>query len=218
MAKPKVSIFWDNSNMFIPAKYVANRKERGFAEQDIRIHFDKLYDLARGGREVQSAVCVGSVPLDLQSVWRRIEDVGVVVELYERGQDSHTEQGIDSCLQVHMLRALADVQQPGVAVLLTGDGAGYETGVGFHADLERMFNRGWGIEVLSWGGVCDKRLKKWASEVGAYIDLEDYYDSITFLVGTRYAKPINMTHRRFATPKPPAPGQSSVLPPPPSAK
>ncbi len=166
--------------MFIAAKFVATRKESGFAELDIRIHFDNLYDLAKGGREVRSAVCVGSVPPDLQSVWRRLEDVGVVVELYERGQDSHTEQGIDSCLQVHMLRALLDTEEPGVAVLLTGDGAGYETGVGFHADLERMFNRGWGIEVLSWGGSCDKRLKKWASEVGAYVDLEDYYDSITY--------------------------------------
>jgi len=37
-----------------------------------------------------------------------------------------------------MLKRLADVQPPGVAVLLIGDGAGYDTGVGFYADLEHM--------------------------------------------------------------------------------
>ena len=144
-----VNIFWDNSNIFIPARYVATRREGGFAEQNIRIQFDNLYQLARAGRQVNRAVCVGSVPPELRAVWDRLRAIGITVELYERGAGTGTEQGVDQCLQVHMLRALADATEPEVAVLLTGDGQGYETGAGFHADLERMAAKRWGVEVIS---------------------------------------------------------------------
>ena len=46
MPKPEVSMFWDNSNIYIPAKFVANRREGGFASKEIRIQFDNLYALA----------------------------------------------------------------------------------------------------------------------------------------------------------------------------
>jgi hypothetical protein len=41
-----------------------------------------------------------------------------------------------------MLRAVMDVKPPHVAVLLTGDRAGYETGAGFHAYLKRLQRAG----------------------------------------------------------------------------
>lgn len=200
--KGSVHIFWDNSNIFIPAKYVANKNEGTWAENQVRVHFQSLYDLAKVGREVESAVCVGSVPPELQTVWSNLRQVGVEVELYERGSDSGTEQGVDQCLQVHMLRVLADSEEPSTAVLLTGDGAGYETGIGFHADLERMADRGWGIEVISWDTACNNNLKEWAKENGAYIPLEDYYRSVTFLEGTRNVESLTMTKRPIASPEP----------------
>jgi len=190
-----VLIFWDNSNIFIPAKYVANRREGTTAEFDIRIQFDNLLSLARAGRQVTSGICVGSVPPELEHVWKRLRDTGVTVELYERGQGTGTEQGVDQCLQVHMLRALADIAPPQIAVLLTGDGAGYETGAGFHADLERLHRHGWGIEVLSWDIACNKKLKAWAQGAGVYIPLENYYNSITFREQLRRAEPLSLTHR-----------------------
>lgn len=195
-----VFIFWDNSNIFIPAKYVAQRREGGFAEQQVRIHFENLLRLARGGRTVQAGICVGSVPPELKVLWDRLRETGVEVELYERGQESGKEQGVDQSLQVHMLRALADVK-PCVAVLLTGDGEGYETGAGYHADLERMEGAGWGIEVLSWNIACNNRLKRWAENVGVYVPLEDYYESITFIEGGRRVSRISLTHRRSASPR-----------------
>lgn len=191
-------IFWDNSNVFIPAQYVAAEEEGPWAERKVRIHFENLYRLASFGREVGSAFCAGSVPPELKALWDNIRDMGVEVELYERGDESGTEQGVDQTLQVHMLRAMADNDSPQTAVLLTGDGAGYETGIGFHADLERMYKKGWGIEVISWDNACNESLKKWAQEVGAYIPLEDYYDSVTFLEKTRDAKPLSMNSRPYA--------------------
>jgi hypothetical protein len=197
MPNPKVSIFWDNSNIYISAQEVAARKEGAIAAKEIRIHFQNLFKLAKAGRDVQSGILVGSVPPELEEVWQHAEETGLEIELYERGEISGSEQGTDQCLQVHMLRALVD-HPPGVAVLLTGDGAGYDTGAGFHADLERMYKRGWGIEVISWDFACNKGLKSWAQSVGVYIELERFYNSVTFREGSRFAKQVGLTHRQYA--------------------
>jgi hypothetical protein len=198
---PRAFIFWDNSNVFIPARYVAQRREGGFADRNIRIQFDNLLQLARAGRNAGAGVCVGSVPPELQGLWERLRAIGVTVELYERGKESGREQGVDQCLQVHMLRTLADVQPPQVAVLLTGDGQGYDTGAGYHADLERLARTGWGIEVLSWDIACNARLRAWAKETGIYSPLEDYDDSVTFIEGGRRATALSLLHRGRAKPR-----------------
>jgi hypothetical protein len=90
------------------------------SENHVRIHFESLLNLARAGREVRSGVCVGSVPPELRTLWDRLRGLGVRVELYKRSHDSWEEQGVDQCLQVHMLRALADAARPQVAVLFDG--------------------------------------------------------------------------------------------------
>jgi hypothetical protein len=201
MPNSKVSIFWDNSNIYIPAQFVANKRDRGFASREVRVHFQNLFDLARAGRPVDRAVCVGSVPPELEIVWKHLKKTGVKVELYERGEGSGSEQGVDQCLQVHMLRSLTDLA-PGVVVILTGDGAGYDSGTGYHADLERMHRGGWGVEVISWDCAVNKKLKTWAEKEGVYIPLENYYDSVTFSSGTRDAKHLSLTHRPTVKPKP----------------
>ncbi|WP_296762847.1 NYN domain-containing protein [Sediminimonas sp.] len=194
-----VHLFWDNSNIFISAKYVANRREGYFEENSVRIEFQNLYSLALADRPADKAICVGSVPPELAAVWSRLRSAGVHVELFERGADSGQEQGVDQCLQVHMLRSLADnSSDPGTVVLLTGDGSGFDDGVGFHADLDRMQKMGWGIEVVAWEISCKKTLKAWAEDVGTFTPLEDHYESITFLQTGRRAKPNNLTKRKLA--------------------
>lgn len=196
-----VYVFWDNSNIFIPARYVANRKDGAMQEYAVRLQFDNLYRLATAARPVARARCVGSVPPELDAVWDRLEDAGVDVELFERGEESGTEQGVDQCLQVHMLRALVDASEPAVAVLMTGDGAGYLDGAGFHADLERMHKRGWGIEVLSWDNSCNRGLREWAKKAGVYVPLDMFYESITFIEGGRSSKPLSLSRRSTAQPR-----------------
>jgi hypothetical protein len=134
-------------------------------------------------------------------VWGRLtKKTGIVPELQERGEGSGREQGVDQALQVWMLRTLSDVHPPEIAVLLTGDGAGYEDGAGFWADLQRMHKRGWGVEVISWDLACKGRLREWAKKVGVYVPLEDHYESVTFVEKLRRAKPVNMQKRPLATP------------------
>jgi hypothetical protein len=196
-----VHLFWDNSNIFVPAKYVAERREGAHAFQGARLQFDNLYRLAHAGRPVAEAVCVGSVPPDQEHLWRRLEEIGVKVELFERGSGSGREQGVDQCLQVHLLRAGYDnAGGSRTAVLLTGDGAGYEDGAGFGADIERLANLGWWIEVLAWRSACNHKLREFAEEVGIFVALDDFYDSITFIQGGRNSSSLSLTRRPLAKP------------------
>ena len=204
-AVDKVFIYWDNSNIFISAEQVAIEREGEAARSRLHIHFRNLLELARGGREIEHATAVGSVPPELRHVWNRLENEGVTVQLLERGVMQGREQGVDQALQTVMLRDGFDYNgNPGIAVMLTGDGAGFQDGVGFHADLERMRRRSWRIEVLSWRHSCNRRMREWAEENGQFIALDDFYDSITFLESAvpgqpiadpRYAVPVDLGRR-----------------------
>lgn len=202
-AMKKVFVFWDNSNIFISAKTVAAEREGGDAPYHIRIQFDHLLKLAVAGRELEYAIAVGSVPPPLRHVWNRLEQAGVKVELFERGSLTSREQAVDQALQTHMLRKALDYNGvPGIAVMLTGDGSGFLDGVGFHADLERMQKKGWGIEVLAWERTCNPRMKKWAEAIGTFVPLENYYETVTFTEDEsgpiRRAKPLDFSKRKMA--------------------
>jgi hypothetical protein len=200
MSSKKVYVFWDNSNVFISAKTVAEECEPAYGRQYVRIQFEHLFQLATAGREVATAICVGSVPPELETVWKRLESTGIRVEKYERGEFSGKEQGNDQCLQIWMLRALADASDPQIAVLLTGDGQGFEEGAGFHADLERMYQKGWGIELVTWEKTCKRTLREWASKVGVFVRLEDHYSSVTFLEGgKRKSKRVDLSKRKVSS-------------------
>lgn len=199
MSTPKVHIFLDNSNIFISAQDEAEKREGRYARGKVRLQFDNLIDLALADRPLGSAFVVGSVPPDQQAVWDRLEQAtGVKPELYERGQFSGGEQGVDQCLQVHMLRAQNDHPDPQIAVLMTGDGRGYDDRIGFHADLERMYQSGWGVEVLSWRSHCRRALRDWTNQHGAFVALDDYYDQVTFLEGGRFSNALNIASRPIA--------------------
>ena len=194
----KVFIYWDNSNIFISAQEVAVEREGDAARYRVRLHFRNMLDLACAGREIERAIAVGSIPPELRHVWNRLENEGFTVQLLEHGAIQGREQGVDQALQTAMLRDAFDYNgDPGIAVLLTGDGSGFADGVGFHADLERIRNRGWRIEVLSWRHSCNRRMREWAEEHGKFIALDDFYDSITFLEPPAPGQPI--ASPRYAT-------------------
>jgi hypothetical protein len=129
------------------------------------------------------------------TIVERLRVLKLAVEFYERRLLSRTEQGVYQCLQVHMLRAATAVEVPGVAVPLTGDGAGYADGVGYHTDLERLFKLGWGIEVLSWEEATSPALRRWAESVGVFVPLDKYFQAVTFIEGGRRVTPLSLTRR-----------------------
>ena len=191
----KVFIYWDNSNTHISAQQVAMDMEGADARPRVRIDFRNMLELARAEREIQHAVAVGCIPPELRHVWNGLENEDVSIQLLDRG----AEQGVDQTLQNAMLRDGLDyIRDPGIMVLLTGDGSGFYAGEGFHVDLERMHRRGWRIEVLSWRHSCSRRMREWAEQNGKFIALDDYYHSVTFLERPEPGEPL--ANRRYAAP------------------
>ena len=145
----------------------------------------------------------------MDQLWNRLENQGVTVQLFDRGARDRGEQEIpDRFLQQRMLEdALDYINNPGTVVLLTGDGAGYVEGRGFHSTLERMHRLQWNIEVLSWEHSCNRGMRRWAEDNGVFIPLDDYYESITFrepsrpgheFAPSRDASPLDLTQRKMA--------------------
>ena len=183
-----VFMYWDNSNIFIAARYLAAERNSGpNAYGRVRIHFANMLRLAHADRPVRKALAAGSIPPEQRLLWNRLANEGVEVGvdmnvyLYNRNAPEYGEQEVpDRVLQLRMLEDALD-HKPGIAVLLTGDGAGYEIGQGFHRTLERMHGLGWKVEVLSWKDATNRRMRQWVEENGIFVELDDFYDSITFL-------------------------------------
>lgn len=183
-----VFVYWDNSNIFVEAQRLAEERDEGpNARYRVRVNFDNLLRLAHADRPLKKALAAGSVPPQMRQLWNRLENRGVTVKLYDRGDPGRSEQDMpDRILQLRMLEdALDHNGDPGIATLLTGDGAGYLEGAGFHSTLERMYKRGWRVEILSWANSCNRRMREWAEKKGVFIALDEYYSAITFLEPSR---------------------------------
>ena len=179
-----VFIYWDNSNIFHEAQRIAEERSEGAnARYRVRVNFDNMMRLAHADRNLKKAFAVGSVPPEMRQLWNRMEGRGVEVKLFDRGSADRGEQDMpDRLLQLRMLEDALDYNgNPGIVVLLNGDGAGYLEGAGFHSTLERMHKRGWRVEILSWAHSCNQRMRKWAQEHGVFVALDDFYEAITFL-------------------------------------
>ncbi|CAJ2376775.1 MAG: NYN domain-containing protein [Gammaproteobacteria bacterium] len=182
----KVFIYLDNSNIYISARGVAAERGDADGRAQVRLDFRNLLQLAHADRPISRAVAVGSIPPELRDIWKSLERQDVKVRLSHRTVKGK-EVGVDEELQNNMLRDVCDHESnPGTAVLLSGDG-------GFRADLERMHNKGWRVEVLAWEHSCHRQMKEWARDNGKFTALEDYYDHVTFAVKPRVirrAKPL----------------------------
>ena len=206
----KVFIYWDNSNIFHEAQRLAEERNNGpDARYRVRINFSNMLRLAHADRPVERAYAAGSVPPEMRQLWNRLESQGVEVHLFNRGTSGLTEQEMpDRILQLRMLEDGWDYNgTPGIVSLLTGDGAGYLEGAGFHRTLERMHNRGWRVEILSWAHSCNQRMRRWAQENGVFVALDDFYDSVTFLepsspgyemAPSRDSSPLDLSRRQSA--------------------
>ena len=184
----KVFIYWDNSNIFHEAQRLAEEHEEGpGARYRVRIQFENLLRLAHADRPIERAIAAGSVPPEMRQLWNRIESLGVKVQLFDRGDPGRGEQEVpDRLLQLRMLEDTVDYNgDPGIVVLLTGDGAGYLEGAGFHSTLERMHRRGWRVEILSWAHATNQRMRRWAETNGVFVSLDDFYETITFMEPSR---------------------------------
>ena len=205
-----VFVYWDNSNIFHETQRLAVERDEGpDARYRVRIDFENLLRLAHADRPVKRALAVGSVPPEMRQLWNRMEAMGVEVKLFDRGDSSRGEQDVpDRLLQLRMLEDALDFNgDPGIAVVLAGDGAGYYEGTGFHSTLERMRKRDWRVEILSWSYACNQCMRRWAETNGVFVSLDDFYEAITFMkpsspghefAVSRDAAELNLSRRQTA--------------------
>jgi hypothetical protein len=184
-----LSVFWDNSNIWLVGRGVCHQREPG-DEMAFRIHFSHLLDYVLQGRVLDYAFVGGSVPPSSDPLWNRFENLGIEVDKQERGESSGGEVAVDEIIQLSIANRVLDVTPPGTIVLLTGDGSGYTDGKGFIKALERAHNHGWVIEVVSWDAGCNRYLRHFAQTNGTYRPLEPAYDKVTFINNRRWAQPV----------------------------
>ncbi len=205
-----VFVYLDNSNIFHAAQDLAEERNGDpYARHRVRIQFENLLRLAHADRPLEKALAAGSIPPALSMLWQQLRRTGVEVHLFDRGEPSRGEQETpDQWLQLRMLENGWDyADNPGIVVLLTGDGAGYNEGRGFHRTLERMRRRDWRVELLSWEHSCNPRMREWVEDNGVFVPLDDYYEAITYTntprlgqepVPARETMELDLSNRRLA--------------------
>ena len=185
-------IYWDHSNIFIGGQAVAEEREGLDARFRMRVRFENMLRLAHADRPVEKATAAGSVPPELRRLWNRMEEKGMEVTVYDRGDQDRGEQEVpDNKLQLKMLRDVVQHNgRPGVAVLLSGDGRGFHAGEGFFHTLELMHGKGWRVELLAWNDSCHRQMRKWVEQNGVFIPLDDFYEEVTYLEPSRPGFPL----------------------------
>lgn len=122
-----ISIFWDNSNIWLVGRNVCSQKEPG-SEGDFRIHFKKLIEYVANGRKIDYAFAAGSVPPPNSDLWTWFNTLHVTLDTQERS-GLGKEVAVDEAIHLAIMNRAVDIQpNTETFVLLTGDGAGYNEG------------------------------------------------------------------------------------------
>ena len=115
-----------------------------------------------------------------------LRSVGIKPETIPRSTAGGENNTTDYLLQNHLLR-LGYLSEKGTIALLSGDGAGIYKDEGFFADLKKLHNVGWNVEVYAWDETCHRGMKDFAEQNWNFTNLTDSYYHITFLQGVRPA-------------------------------
>ena len=172
-------LFVDFSNFSHGIRDEAAR--RGDPVWAVRAHAANLRRVLAGGRLVKDAVLVANraIPDSALDHFRS----GFRAELVEAGCITGTEQAGDEVLQNAIYRTILQAAPPATIVLATADGAGWGEGRGFCVALHAAHQRGFVVEVASFSTGVSGRLRDLAVKSGAFVALEPFYETITFLEG-----------------------------------
>ena len=174
-------VFWDGNNILGGGERTATERRGDPGFPVLRIYFKNLLDIVRNGRHPVRAWMSGSIPPPEDGVWSYAQGLGIRLDLSRRTADGR-EGLLDQTLRERILATEFDFPERGTIALMTGDGAGWESNEGFFADLKRMKSRGWAIELFSWDCNVNQTMKRWVLANGKYIELDRWYDYVTFIV------------------------------------
>ncbi|MDA7968675.1 MAG: NYN domain-containing protein [Gammaproteobacteria bacterium] len=163
----KTFLYWDNLNIYTGAQDVAVAREGAAARRQVRIDFQNLLLLAQAGRPIYRTTASGKINRAFQNVLAQLHNVAA-------GEKLHPNMLLDR--NNHL-------DAPGAAVLLSGNSD-------FLDDLMRLHAKKWRVELLSWEHSCNNEMQEWAQENGAFVALDDYYKSVTYLKETEHPRRI----------------------------
>lgn len=193
-AHERAHIFVDLSNLWYGARAEGDRRDED--QYRVRLMAARLIQVLAGGRQVQSAWIVANDDVP-ETVTTHFDQVGAVIRR-ESGKNSGQEQANDETLQVRMYETMFG-NAPAVMVLGTGDGAGWRQRRGFLPAIDSAKRLGWAVEGVAWSATANQAMVRWFEQVGgAFVDLDDYYYSISFIERGRMVQPLSLTHRPFA--------------------
>lgn len=175
-------IFWDNSNIHISGlESVRPMLEPDAPRELFRTDFTNLFKLVSKSRKVDCAYLSGSIPPPSDALWDYLRNMGIKLQLLNKAAEGKEQESVEMSLQTMMLRTAIDNNRSTMAII-TGDGAGKQLGEGFLSDLKRIHEKfHFDVEVYAWNSTCSKALKDYATQNGTFTNLEDFYNSITFI-------------------------------------
>jgi hypothetical protein len=193
-----VHLFVDLANVVGGARCAAELI--GEDPRAVRVDASALFRLMAAGRPVASAILVvnSGVPESVLGHWRPLFQVLKV----ESGVDSGLDQAADEILQNRMFLAFMQPGPVGTIVVATGDGAGWRRGIGFIPTLTAARRVGFGVEVLSFRDNLNPQLRAIAEDEGVLVELDPYYDGLTFIEGFRWRREMRLHHRPTSAPDP----------------
>jgi hypothetical protein len=204
--EPPAHVFVDLSNLRYGARQAAEQHDEPVLA--IRLMAESLIRILSGGRTVRSAWIVANDDVP-DAVTDHFERFGNVIRR-ESGKNTGNEQANDETLEVRIYETLFSFP-PAVLVVGTGDGAGWRQRRGFVPALDAAARLGWAVEGVAWSETANKKLVTWVTAVkGAFVNLDAFYYSLTFVEGGRTVQPVLLRHRPTARWEP---AQTPLLPP-----
>lgn len=192
--KNRVHIVWDNSNIYLSGKSLCERIEG--SSDAFNIHSEKLLKLAAAGRPIEQVYFVGDEPSAPESFFDTIANqTGRAPEVYRRGVRPSRKQALYKAIYTKLLMLWYALIAPETLVLLSGDGSTAHQRISFLYYLKRVYRFGWNVEILSWRDSLDQNLKEWADEHALVVELDPFYEQITYIEGGRLSLPVDLTMR-----------------------
>ena len=173
-------VYWDMSNIYVGAQNTGIIYEGEQYYGNIRLNYQNIVNFIESISAIHSITVVGYNIKPIMNFLNQLKnESNILTRVVENDIIENKERFADENLQIRMLHDMLDYK-PNTAILLTGDGNGFNKGVGFFNEIIRMHEIGWDIVLMAWERSCHKEMRAWAEKNGEFISLDDYYYYFTF--------------------------------------
>lgn len=169
----KCVIMVDNSNIFIEGqKYSAQYKgQDDDKDRSWRIDFGRLLEQLAAGREIHTAILVGSRPPKNDSVWEEAKRNGFSVTVHDRDAKGK-EKAVDTELVAQATRIISKAGVPMVLVVASGDRD-------FIPLVNVAHEEGWSVEMAAFSSAFSA-MGQMATTVDKIVTLDAIFTDIGY--------------------------------------